>query len=113
MLLTMVACGLYAGKVFSFLDWDLRLVTILYRKTNPISYYIITVLYAMLGIVLLYKSLLFIPSNREDLIEREGFDRRFVGLEKADEKVNKLRVLIVAFMSAVIILFVCGIFIFI
>ena len=62
-----------------------------------------TTAYAFLAVVLFYKSLLFIGTNREDLITREGFDRRFVGVEKPVKGVNITRVLGIVFFSLLIV----------
>jgi hypothetical protein len=51
--------------------------------------------HGLLGVVLLYRSLIFIQTNRNFLKESEKFDRKIVGLEKDDEKVDYLRVLTV------------------
>ena len=106
----MLVFALITGKVLSTNEFKIGIFEFLYEETDPFFYYLINFIYALLGFGLFYKSLLFIPKNREALIKKEGFDRRFVGLEKEEQKVNKLRVLIVTFMSILIILLVYYIF---
>lgn len=102
----MVVFGLFAGKVIAVFDAEPKLIDFFYIETDPVFYFLTLFVYVLMGVGLFYKSLLFVSTNREDLIQRDGFDRRFVGLESVTDKVNPRRVLWVAFVSVLIILFV-------
>ena len=102
----MVVFGLLTGKVIAVFDAEPKLIDFYHRETDPFFYFLTLIMYVFVGVGLFYKSLLFVSTNREDLIQRDGFDRRFVGLESETDKVNHRRVLWVAVVSVLIILFV-------
>ena len=99
--LSMSVIGLVAGRTVAFNEDGLFKFAA--NAAYPIEFYVMTAVYAFLAVVLFYKSLLFIGTNREDLIAREGFDRRFVGLEKPVKGVGIARVLAIVFFSLLIV----------
>jgi len=100
--LSMAVIGLVAGRTLSFAEDEYWLLTFATHSAQPIEFYAMTVLYALAAVVLIYKSLLFIGINREDLIARDGFDRRVVGLETPVKGVSIIRVLKIVFFSLLI-----------
>jgi len=105
LLITMVVFSLLAGKVIVLLENDIRFATFVYKDKNPIWFVVVNAVYGLLGLVLSYRSLLFIGWNRAFLKEREGFDRRIVGLEKEDEKADYLRAFMVLLSTIFIFAF--------
>ena len=106
----MVVFGMIAGKTVMLLDNDIRFAVFIYRATNFFWYYLLNATYGLLGVGLLYRSLLFIQSNRDALKEQEGFDRKIVGLEKENEGIDFIRVVTVTLSTVAIIGFLYYIF---
>jgi hypothetical protein len=106
----MVVFGMITGKTPMLLENDRRFAIFIYRTTNPFFYYLWNAIYGFLGVGLLYRSLIFIQSNRDFLKEQEGFDRKIVGLERENEKIDILRVLTVTLSTITIFGFLYYIF---
>ena len=88
----MVVFSLLTGKVIFLPENNIRFAIFLYRERNPFAFFGLNLMHGLLGAALLYRSLLFIQTNRDFLEESERFDRKIVGLEKEDERVDYLRV---------------------
>ncbi len=101
--LSMAVLGLIGGKTLSFDDDDLTLFELVTNVDSPVEFYAMTLLYAFLALVLFYRSLLFLGTNREDLMASDGFDRRVVGLEPPANGVSIARVMSIVVLSLLIV----------
>ena len=108
--LTITIFCFITGKALFLADNDIKFISFVTKDISPLGFYMFIIIYTLVGIGLIYRSLLFVPSNRKYFIKKEGFDRRIVGLEKRIENADLSRILIVTAMVILIISIVFYVF---